>query len=118
MNRRKRGKEYEDAAGDFLEKAGYRILGRNFRIGRNEIDIICTKNNALIFVEVKGGKSREFGDPVLKIDERKRKAIASVAEGFMQRSLVTYDAYRFDVVVVSEKNKFLEIEQIESAFTL
>lgn len=47
------GKTGEDIACDFLRAKGYRILARNFRTKIGELDIICHKAGAYIFVEVK-----------------------------------------------------------------
>jgi len=47
------GKKGEDLAADYLRKKGYRILKRNWRSGRNEVDIIADNNEYIVFVEVK-----------------------------------------------------------------
>jgi putative endonuclease len=47
------GKFGEDLATEFLIKKGYKILERNYRHRRSEIDIIAEFNNEIIFVEVK-----------------------------------------------------------------
>ena len=39
----------ENLAQDFLLNNGYNILDMNFRNKYREIDIICTKNNIIIF---------------------------------------------------------------------
>jgi hypothetical protein len=48
----KTGKEGEDLAVRHLEAAGYEILERNWRFSRAEVDIICRKDEILVFVEV------------------------------------------------------------------
>ena len=47
------GDDGEDRAEVFLLKKGYEVLERNYRFGRNEIDLICLNDNLLVFVEVK-----------------------------------------------------------------
>ena len=71
MNRARRGRGYERVALDYLRGDGYDIIAANYRHGRNEIDIVCRKNNELVFVEVKGGRSSAFGDPVYRVDDHK-----------------------------------------------
>ncbi len=117
VNRFRRGRKYEKLAADFLRINGYDIVATNYRYGRKEIDIICTKDNELVFVEVKGGRSTAFGDPVYRVDNRKRDAIIKVAQAFLQESEVAYQAYRFDVIVVKEKDGRNEIEHLQGAFT-
>jgi len=116
-NRYRRGRKYEKLAVDFLRANGYDIVAINYRHGRKEIDIICTKDYGLVFVEVKGGRSTAFGDPVYRVDNRKRDAIIRVAQAFLQGSVVTYQSCRFDVIVVKEKEGRHEIEHLQGAFT-
>ena len=117
-SKRHRGQEYEERATKFLQREGYEIVARNFRVGRHEIDIICTKDEILVFAEVKGGRTAIFGDPVYKVDQRKQCSIIEVAEGYLQQSHIAYSGYRFDVIIVEQRDGKLEIRQIESAFTL
>ena len=51
--KQKVGKLGEDIAVRFLVKRGYLILGRNYLKRTGEIDIICTKDSKVYFVEVK-----------------------------------------------------------------
>ncbi|MCX6831084.1 MAG: YraN family protein [candidate division Zixibacteria bacterium] len=116
-NRYRRGRKYEKLAVDHLRVKGYDIVATNYRHGRKEIDIICAKDNELVFVEVKGGRSTAFGDPVYRVNNRKRDAIVKVAQAFLQKSEVAYQSYRFDVIVVKEKEGRHEIEHLQGAFT-
>jgi putative endonuclease len=118
INKRSRGQKYEELAKRFLQQKGYEIITSNFRLGHHEIDIICVKENTLVFVEVKGGRSTVFGDPVHRVDQRKRDSIIEVAQGYLQQSHITYTDYRFDVIVVKDRGGKLEVNQIEGAFTL
>jgi putative endonuclease len=117
VNRYRRGRKYEKLAEDYLRANGYDIVATNYRHGRKEIDAICVKDNELVFVEVKGGRSTAFGDPVYRVDNRKRDAIVKVAQAFLQVSEVVYQSYRFDVIVVKEEEGRLEIEHLQGAFT-
>ena len=47
------GRWGEDYAADFLAAQGYRIVERNWRFGHHDIDIIASKGNEIVFVEVK-----------------------------------------------------------------
>jgi putative endonuclease len=117
VNRRARGDRYEQAALRYLKNKNYRILKTNFRSGRKEIDIICLDKDELVFVEVKGARSTTFGDPVFRVDERKRQALAVAAEGFLAQSARDYKSCRFDVVLVREE-QHLQVEHLQNAFTL
>ena len=50
---RETGTRYEEKAALFLEQQGYRILEKNFRCRKGEIDLIAMDQEYLCFVEVK-----------------------------------------------------------------
>ena len=47
------GKESENLAVEFLEKKGYKILVKNYRYLKAEIDIIAETENHIVIVEVR-----------------------------------------------------------------
>ena len=51
----------EALARDYLISKGYKILNMNFRNKFGEIDIICKKNNLLIFCEIKKNQNQWGG---------------------------------------------------------
>lgn len=53
MKNKDRGNSGEKFAADYLVKKGYKIIERNKRLGRYEIDIIAQKKKTLCFFEVK-----------------------------------------------------------------
>lgn len=117
-NLRKVGSEYEEKVCEYLTGKGYEIVAQNYRAGRNEIDIICRIDKALVFVEVKSASTDEFGDAAYKVNISKQRAIAFAAQGYIQSSNVNYDSYRFDVVVVKIARGALSFDHIESAFMM
>jgi putative endonuclease len=119
MNRREAGARFESIAADYLIEQGYQILQRNYRFGRNEIDLICLDGECLVFVEVKGSVGGSFGDPVYKVDQRKQESLTAAAQGFLQGAVRTFDGVRFDVVTVTEdKDGQHRIDHRVNAFTL
>ena len=42
---------------------GYRVLAKNARAGRNELDIVLRRGRTLVFCEVKARSGDGFGDP-------------------------------------------------------
>ena len=71
------GKFGEDVAVDFLEKEGYKIVGRNLKFGRHELDIIAEDRYFLVFVEVKTRscshpESSNYGNPGRAVTYKKR----------------------------------------------
>lgn len=57
----------EGIAAEYLEKAGYTVLGRNYHTPQGEIDIVAVNQEAqsswLVFVEVKTRTSPKHGYP-------------------------------------------------------
>lgn len=84
------GKWGEEVAVDFLSKKGYRILGRNIKVGRGELDILSWNNNQLIIVEVKTKTSSRFGEPAEEVDGKKIEQI----NGLMERLVFDYKKMR------------------------
>ena len=70
----------EALARDYLISKGYKILNMNFRNKFGEIDIICKKNNLLIFCEIKIRYSNSFGSPIESITCYKQKQIIKKGE--------------------------------------
>lgn len=99
-NNRKSGSKAEEKAAKFLHKHHYRIIDRNYHAGRlGEIDIICESKSHLIFLEVKSSRFDDFGNPIYKIDSKKQKQIARIAEIFLSQYKTDKDC-RFDVIVL------------------
>lgn len=105
MDTHARGQRYETAAADYLVRAGYRVLARNFRIGRNEIDLVVELDGTVAFVEVKGRCGRGFGHPLDAITRVKRRDIARVARGWIRAHGGGWMEFRYDAVAVFEGSR-------------
>lgn len=69
------GDEAEMFVAAGLQTMGWTILARNVRVGRNELDIIAVDRGppaALVIVEVRWRRSRDFGLVEDTVDHRKR----------------------------------------------
>lgn len=94
------GHSGEDIACDYLEKLGYKILDRNYRIRGGEIDIVCMDKDYLVFVEVKTRYSHEFGPPLESITPWKIKSLLKTALFYVVKIKWGNKPYRLDVVSV------------------
>lgn len=113
MNKRRFGIIGEKIAQGYLSNKGYEIIETNFYTRRGEIDIICKKNNCIIFVEVKTRTNLKFGTPAMAVNFTKKKHIKSVAKMFLYlNKLNGYDA-RFDIVEVFINQGKCKINHIE-----
>ena len=122
------GRLGEDIAADFLEKNGYRIVRRNQRFGKNELDIVCEDDNFIVFVEVKTRsclypESGDFGIPARAVDEGKRKNTVKASRDYLAANYINKQP-RIDVIEVymlEQKSEFktptvLKVNHIRNAF--
>jgi putative endonuclease len=115
MNNSTRGRLGEDIAVEALRKRGYRILIRNYRFGKAEVDIIAQKDSVLAFVEVKWRSNNLFGDPQNFVPKQQQKRLIAAADHYVRSNDLDINV-RFDVVTILEKKTNCTIEIIENAF--
>lgn len=90
----------EALARDYLISKGYKILNMNFRNKFGEIDIICKKNNLLIFCEIKSRYSNSFGSPIESITCYKQKQIIKLSELYLIYKKYYNFNVRYDIIEV------------------
>jgi len=105
----------EQLAVDFLIKKGYKILDRNFRFKKLEVDIICEFEGTLIVVEVKTRNSDYLTDPLELVSRSKQKGIVKTANQYIQEHEIDLET-RFDLVVIVLNEKQKDIRHIVDAF--
>jgi putative endonuclease len=109
------GQKGEDLAADFMRKAGYKILSRNWKWGKNEIDIIAENSEFVVFAEVKTRSDDYRMHPSTAITVEKQKSIIRAADGYIRMHDIAKEG-RFDVLTVIKKGEKYEVEHIEGAF--
>ncbi|MBB6332594.1 putative endonuclease [Chryseobacterium sediminis] len=110
------GKIAEDLAVEHLIKNGYKILVRNFRFKKNEIDIIAEKDNLIIIAEVKARSTDTFMLPHEAVTKTKIKSIVSAANHYLEEFNKDNEV-RFDIIsVLPDSNRNLMIDHIADAF--
>jgi putative endonuclease len=105
----------EDLAADFLQKSGFSILFRNWIWGRHEIDIIASKDNIVVFVEVKTRTEEFLGGIGSAIGTAKQRSIIHAADGYIRKFKVDNES-RFDVITIIVSGDKQKIDHIENAF--
>ena len=109
------GNQGENIAADYLKKSGYKILFRNWKWGKHEIDIIAKKDDMVIFVEVKTRTKEFLGGLSSAVTTDKQKSIILAANGYLQKFNVDNES-RFDVLTIIMNGDNQEIDHIEDAF--
>ena len=118
LNTVRRGRRFEALAEALLKETGWRVLDRNVRFLRKEIDLVVEKDGLVAFVEVKGRSGPAFGHPLEAITWKKRQAISLAASAWIARSDFRARSYRFDAVSVRlMPDGALELEHIEGAWS-
>ncbi|CEJ67858.1 hypothetical protein BN1195_00138 [Chryseobacterium oranimense G311] len=110
------GKQAEDLTVEYLQKKGYKILVRNFRFQKAEIDIIAEKDNLIIIAEVKARSTDAFILPQEAVTKTKIKSIVAAANHYLEKFNKDQEV-RFDIIsVLPDEKKNLIIEHITDAF--
>lgn len=109
------GQEGEELAREHLAKKGYRILHRNWKSGKREIDIIAENKDFIVFVEVKTRTNDFHMHPRHAVTSEKQKSIIFAADTYISRYNIDKES-RFDIISIISNGKSIEIEHIEDAF--
>ncbi len=119
MNNRRQllGRWGEETATRYLEARGYTILARNLHTRRGELDIVASKDGALIFVEVKMRSSTAYGFPEEAVNPRKQAHLLAAAEAYFAQHPDSPETWQFDIIAVTRRpGQTPEIEHFENVF--
>ena len=94
----------ETIAAVYLSQHGYRVLDRNVRTRRGEIDLVAQRGDELVFVEVKSWRRVPMEGLEHAVDRRKQQRILSVARAYAARNAARCRGLRqrFDVILVRD----------------
>ena len=109
------GKKGEDLAIDFLLKKGYKIVTRNFRYQKAEVDIIARKGNILAVIEVKTRSTPDFGNPQDFVKGRQIQRLVKAVDYFVNEHQLNVEV-RFDIIAIIKNKAGTKIEHLENAF--
>ena len=121
------GQRGEEIAARHLERTGWRIVERNYRVREGEIDVIAARGDVLAFCEVKtlvdrGGPIRGPANPVESVGYRKQVRVRRMARAWLA-SHAGHGGFgapdlRLDVIgiVLSPAGDLLRLEHLEGAF--
>ncbi|MFT4662650.1 MAG: putative endonuclease [Patiriisocius sp.] len=98
-----------------MNEQGYKILKKNWRHKRDEIDLIIQKEGVIAFVEVKTRANRYAGPPEKHVTISKQKRIIRAAQAYVEAFDVE-EELRFDIIAIVLNSKEKHINHIENAF--
>ncbi len=105
----------EKYACKMLTKKGYKVLSRNFQTRFGEIDIVCSDNDYIVFVEVKTRSQQYVGKGREAVTYSKQSKIIKAAVQYLQQNPIELQP-RFDVVEITDANGTFSAEHIVNAF--
>ncbi len=109
------GKAGEELAVKHLEGKGYTVLERNWRFGREEIDIIARNGNFLVVVEVKTRTSNVLVEPEASVTRAKQRILVRAANAFVNYRKQKGEV-RFDIITILARPEGMELNHIVDAF--
>lgn len=111
------GARGEEAAAAHLARRGYRILERNWRGRRGELDIVCERKGTLVFVEVKTRTPGPMNAPHQGLTPAKMERVARTVSEYLTRHEAWDRPCRLDLVAVTvPEGGEPEVEHVENAF--
>ncbi len=115
------GARAEQIAADYLMERGFRIVERNVRYRRGEIDIVARRDDELHFVEVRSRGARSPITPFETVTERKRKRIRIAAQCYLTQHRKSFNGNDlppcyYDVIGIVFAADEVQIECLLDAF--
>ncbi|MDR3076004.1 MAG: YraN family protein [Synergistaceae bacterium] len=101
MNHLEFGAMGERIAARYVERLGWRIVGRNIRVGRGELDIVAIDGDELVVIEVRTRKIGKLSPSETTVGPNKIKTTLRSARNYVE-SVLSYDGnWRIDIVAVT-----------------
>jgi len=111
MTKKQLGYLGQKHAEKYLENNNYKIKDVNWTIRGGEIDIVCEKNNQIIFIEVKTQTNYLYGKDTELISYHQQKTLIKTTLLYMQQKKLFYD-FQIDLIVVEIEKKSNTLEKI------
>jgi putative endonuclease len=109
------GRQGEEIAVAHLLKLGYIILDKNWRAGRNELDIIARDKDFLVIIEVKSRRNDTFAEPEEAVTRDKQQALIRAANVYIFRKNINLET-RFDIVSIIHNKDETRVNHLKDAF--
>ena len=109
------GSQAELQACEYLLARGLKLVEKNYRCKRGEIDLIMRDGNSLVFVEVRYRKNFDYGGAAASITAKKQEKLQLTALHYMQHRSGQCNV-RFDVIAITGTGRQQQLEWISNAF--
>jgi putative endonuclease len=109
------GEQGEELAAEHLKEKGYKILHRNWKSGKKELDIVAENKDFVVFVEVKTRSENYLSRPNETVSREKQRLMLFAADSYIRIYNVNKES-RFDIITIISKGQNFTIEHLENAF--
>ena len=111
------GKQAEETACRYLTANGLKLVEKNYKCQRGEIDLVMQDNNSIVFIEVRYRRNNRFGSGAESVIKRKQQKLIMTAMHYLQTHRNSAaNATRFDVISIQGQHGENDIEWIQNAF--
>lgn len=95
------GRQGEDLAAKYLMKEkGYKLIERNWKYKKDEIDIIAKDGEVIVFLEVKSSSVDELVPTYYRVTKKKKTALERACKGYLNAVRPRPKHFRFDIIAV------------------
>jgi putative endonuclease len=100
--RAERGVFGEDLAADYCRRElGYKLIVRNWRYKRDEVDLICRDGDVLVFVEVRARAEDALVSGFYSVDRHKKAVLQRAYKNYLKQLHNPPKHFRFDIIDVA-----------------
>jgi putative endonuclease len=111
------GAAFEQRACDELERAGLKLLARNYTTRYGELDLVMRHADVVVFVEVRHRLRAEYGDAATSITAAKQMKLIQTAQLWLAaHPQYAQRACRFDVVSYDGPADSARMNWLQAAF--
>ncbi|MEM7792626.1 MAG: YraN family protein [Verrucomicrobiota bacterium] len=101
-SRAERGQFGEDLAVAHCRRAlGYKVITRNWRYKKGEIDLVCRDADILVFIEVRSRAAEATVSGYNSVDPAKKDVLRKVYRSYLKQLLHPPKHFRFDIIDVA-----------------
>jgi putative endonuclease len=101
LNHLEFGAAGERVAARYIERLGWRIVGRNIRCGGGELDIVAFDGDELVVVEVRTRRIGKISPSETTVGPRKIATLLKSARRYVENYLCYEGNWRVDVIAVT-----------------
>lgn len=109
------GRRAEELAASYLTAQGFRVVDRNVRIGRDELDVVAERGGLLVVCEVRARTDDTWVTPAQTITKTKAASVRRGVAAYIRARQLRGMAVRIDVASVTVRAGELSLNYLEGA---